>query len=102
MMNQQLKIDSLYDEMRVMRDQLLNRIELLESDVEILTKENMDYAKQMYELEHYLEDRIDTVLDYLKTIKSNEGLEYKEGSKEVNKKSKETSWLVHWTRDILC
>ena len=91
MMNQQLKIDSLYDEMRVMRDQLLNRIELLESDVELLTKENMDYAKQMYDLENYLEDRIDTVLDYLKTIKSNEGLEYKEGSKEVNKKSKETS-----------
>lgn len=91
MMNQQLKIDSLYDEMRVMRDQLLNRIELLESDVELLTKENMDYAKQMYELENYLEDRIDTVLDYLKTIKSNERLEYKEGSKEVNKKSKETS-----------
>tara|TARA_R100001082_G_scaffold38912_1_gene20493 strand:+ start:237 stop:512 length:276 start_codon:yes stop_codon:yes gene_type:complete len=91
MMNQQLKIDSLYDEMRVMRDQLLNRIELLESDVELLTKENMDYAKQMYELENYLEDRIDTMLDYLKTIKSNEGLEYKEGSKEVNKKSKETS-----------
>ena len=95
MMNQQLKIDSLYDEMRVMRDQLLNRIELLESDVELLTKENMDYAKQMYELENYLEDRIDTMLDYLKTIKSNEGLEYKEGSKEVNKKSKETSRLVH-------
>tara|TARA_B100001113_G_C20684734_1_gene437957 strand:+ start:225 stop:497 length:273 start_codon:yes stop_codon:yes gene_type:complete len=86
-----LNIDSLYDEMRVMRDQLLNRIELLESDVELLTKENMDYAKQMYELENYLEDRIDTMLDYLKTIKSNEGLEYKEGSKEINKKSKETS-----------
>ncbi len=94
-MQPHLNIDSLYDEMRVMRDQLLNRIELLESDVELLTKENMDYAKQMYELENYLEDRIDTVLDYLKTIKSNEGLEYKEGSKEVNKKSKETSRLVH-------
>ena len=90
-MQPQINIDSLYDEMRVMRDQLLNRIELLESDVELLTKENMDYAKQMYELENYLEDRIDTVLDYLKTIKSNEGLEYKEGSKEVNKKSKKTS-----------
>ena len=50
----------------------------------------MDYAKQMYELENYLEDRIDTVLDYLKTIKSNEGLEYKKGSKEINKESKET------------
>ena len=94
-MQPQINIDSLYDEMRVMRDQLLNRIELLESDVELLTKENMDYAKQMYDLENYLEDRIDTVLDYLKTIKSNEGLEYKEGSKEVNKKSKETSRLVH-------
>ena len=94
-MQPQIKIDSLYDEMRVMRDQLLNRIELLESDVEILTKENMDYAKQMYELENYLEDRIDTMLEYLKTIKNNEGLEYKEGSKEVNKKSKETSRLVH-------
>tara|TARA_Y100000361_G_C11025932_1_gene272154 strand:- start:313 stop:588 length:276 start_codon:yes stop_codon:yes gene_type:complete len=91
MMNQELKIDSLYDEMRVMRDHLLNRIELLESDVELLTKENMDYAKQMYELENYLEDRIDTVLEYLKTIRSNEGLEYKEGSKEINKTSKETS-----------
>ena len=90
-MEPQLNINSLYDEMRVMRDQLLNRIELLESDVELLTKENMDYAKQMYELDNYLEDRIDTVLDYLKTIKSNEGLEYKEGSKEVNKTSKETS-----------
>ena len=90
-MQPQINIDSLYDEMRVMRDQLLNRIELLESDVEILTKENMDYAKQMYELENYLEDRIDTMLEYLKTIKNNEGLEYKEGSKEVNKKSKETS-----------
>ncbi len=90
-MQPHLNIDSLYDEMRVMRDQLLNRIELLESDVELLTKENMDYAKQMYELENYLEDRIDTVLDYLKTIKSNEGLEYKEGSKEINKTSKETS-----------
>ena len=94
-MQPQINRDSLYDEMRVMRDQLLNRIELLESDVEILTKENMDYAKQMYELENYLEDRIDTMLEYLKTIKNNEGLEYKEGSKEVNKKSKETSRLVH-------
>ena len=89
-MQPQIKIDSLYDEMRVMRDQLLNRIELLESDVDILTQENMDYAKQMYQLENYLEDRIDTMLEYLKTIKNNEGLEYKEGSKEVNKKSKET------------
>ena len=54
-------MDNLYQEMLIMRDQLLNRIELLESDVDILTKENMDYAKQMYELENYLEDRIDTM-----------------------------------------
>ena len=101
-MQPQINIDSLYDEMRVMRDQLLNRIELLESDVEILTKENMDYAKQMYELENYLEDRIDTMLEYLKTIKSNEGLEYKKGSKEINKESKETPWIVHWKGNLLC
>ena len=66
---------------------LIKRVELLEDDVRLLTDESMDYAKQMYDLENSVEDRIDTMLDYLKTLKSNEGLEYKEGSKEVNKKS---------------
>ena len=74
-------IDSLYDEMLIMRDQLLNRIELLESDVDILTQENMDYAKQMYELENYVEDRIDTVLEHMTKLNNSEGLR---SSKETN------------------
>ncbi len=65
-------IDNLYDEMLIMRDQLLNRIELLESDVDILTQENMDYAKQMYELENYLEDRIDTMLEHITNLNNSE------------------------------
>ena len=43
-------IDSLYDEIRVIREQLLNRIELLEDEVDYLTEENMYYSKQIYEL----------------------------------------------------
>ena len=74
-------IDSLYDEMLIMRDQLLNRIELLESDVDILTQENMDYAKQMYELENYLEDRIDTMLEHITNLNNSEG---STSSKETN------------------
>ncbi len=80
-MKPQIKIDSLYDEMRVMRDQLLNRIELLESDVDILTKENMEYAKQMYELENYLEDRIDIILEHITNLNNSEG---STSSKEIN------------------
>ena len=74
-------IDNLYDEMLIMRDQLLNRIELLESDVDILTQENMDYAKQMYELENYLEDRIDTMLEHITNLNSSEGFR---SSKKTN------------------
>ena len=74
-------IDSLYDEMLIMRDQLLNRIELLESDVDRLTKENMDYAKQMYNLENYLEDRIDTMLEHITNLNNSEG---STSSKETN------------------
>ena len=67
-MRRKAPIDTLYDEMLIMRDQLLNRIELLESDVDILTQENMDYAKQMYNLENYLEDRIDTMLEHITNL----------------------------------
>ena len=74
-------MDNLYQEMLIMRDQLLNRIELLESDVDILTKENMDYAKQMYNLENYLEDRIDTMLEHITNLNSSEGYT---SSKETN------------------
>ena len=80
-MYQKSNMDNLYREMLVMRDQLLNRIELLESDVDILTQENMDYAKQMYNLENYLEDRIDTMLEHITNLNSSEG---STSSKETN------------------
>ena len=80
-MYQKSNMDNLYQEMLIMRDQLLNRIELLESDVDILTRENMQYAKQMYELENYLEDRIDTMLEHITNLNSSEG---STSSKETN------------------
>ena len=80
-------VKSLYDEMRVMRDQLLNRIELLEDEVDYLTQENMYYSKQLYQLEN----DIDSLLARISQRQStNERLEYQKSSKEVIKKSKET------------
>ena len=76
-------MDNLYDEMRVMRNQLLNRIELLEDEVDYLSKENMYYEKQIYQLE----SDIDSLLAKISRRQpTNEGLEFKEGSEEVNKK----------------
>ena len=81
-------IDSLYDEIRVIREQLLNRIEILEDEVEYLTQENMYYSKQLYQLE----TDIDSLLARIsKRQPTHEKLEHKESSEEVNKKSKETS-----------
>jgi len=80
-------MESLYQEMREMRDHLLTRIELLESDVELLTKENMEYAKKFYEMENYLEDRIDTILEHLTNLNS----ERQESSQTNYQTSKETS-----------
>ena len=79
-------VDNLYDEIRVIREQLLNRIELLEDEVEYLTQENMYYSKQLYQLE----SDIDSLLARISQKSTNEGLEYQEGSKEINKESKET------------
>ena len=79
-------MDNLYDEMRLIRDQLLTRIELLEDDVEYLTQENMYYSKEIYQLQN----DINSLLADITQRRTNEGLEFKEGSKEVNKKSKET------------
>ena len=79
-------VDKLYDEIRVIREQLLNRIELLEDEVEYLTQENMYYSKQLYQLE----SDIDSLLARISQKSTNEGLEYQEGSKEINKESKET------------
>ena len=79
-------MNSLYDEIRVIREQLLNRIEILEDEVEYLTQENMYYSKQLYQLE----TDIDSVLARIQTQTTYEGLEHQEGSEEVNKESKET------------
>ena len=80
--------DNLYDEMKVMRQQLLMRIELLEDEIEYLTKENMYYSKQIYQLESDIDSLLARISQRPTT---NERLEYQKGSKEVNKKSKETS-----------
>ena len=79
-------VNSLYDEIRVIREQLLNRIEILEDEVEYLTQENMYYSKQLYQLE----TDIDSLLARIQTKTIHERLEFKEGSEEVNKESKET------------
>ena len=79
-------IDNLYDEIRVIREQLLNRIEMLEDDVEYLMEENKYYSKEIYQLQN----DINSLLANITRRRTNEGLEFKEGSKEINKKSKET------------
>ena len=79
-------IDNLYDEIRVIREQLLNRIEMLEDDVEYLMEENKYYSKEIYQLQ----SDINSLLADITRRRTNERLEFKEGSEEVNKKSKET------------
>ena len=79
-------MDNLYNEMKVMRNQLLNRIELLEDEVAYLSKENMYYEKQIYQLESDIDSLLAKISQRQPT---NEGLEFKESSEEVNKKSKE-------------
>ena len=76
-------MDNLYREMLIMRDQLLNRIELLEDEVEYLTQENMYYSKQLYQLE----SDIDSLLARITQKSTNEGLEYQESSEEINTES---------------
>ena len=79
-------IDNLYDEIRVVREQLLNRIEMLEDDVEYLMEENKYYSKEIYQLQ----SDINSLLADITRRRTNERFEFKEGSEEVNKKSKET------------
>ena len=45
-------IDNLYDEIRVIREQLLNRIEMLEDDVDYLMEENK------YSLKRYISCKV--------------------------------------------
>ena len=81
--NNSINMDNLYDEMRVMRDQLLNRIEILEDEVEYLTQENMFYSKHLYQLER----DIDTIVAKVSQVKINES---QKSSKEIIKEGKET------------
>ena len=82
-----LRRNNLYDEMLLMRDQLLTRIEILEDEVDYLTEENMYYSKQLYTLEtdiNTLFTRMSQIRKYVNR------LEYQESSKEINKESQET------------
>ena len=85
-------MENLYQEMLEMRDHLLYRIEMLEDDVERLTQENMDYAKELYQIESSLESRIDILLEELDQVNLNEG---QEGSEEDYQEGEETSRMVH-------
>jgi len=79
-----LRKNNLYDEMLLMRNQLLTRIEMLEDEVEYLTEENNYYSKQLYTLEtdiNTLFTRMSQIRKYVNR------LEYQEGSKEINKES---------------
>ena len=79
---------SVYDEMREMRDHLLTRIEILEDEVEHLTQENMDFAKELYTIERSIDDRIDILVAELTKFNKHEG---QESSKDHHQTSKRTS-----------
>ena len=80
-------MENLYDEMMEMRDHLLKRIELLEDDVERLTEENYEYAKELYTIERSIDDRINILFEELTIINKYEG---QESSKTNYQTSKET------------
>ena len=82
-----LRRNNLYDEMLLMRDQLLTRIEILEDEVEYLTQENMYYSKQLYQLETDIDSLLARISQRQPT---HERLEHKESSEEVIKESEET------------
>ena len=81
-------MENLYDEMMEMRDHLLKRIELLEDDVERLTEENYEYAKELYTIERSIDDRINILFEELTIINKYEG---QESSQTNYQTSKETS-----------
>ena len=81
-------MENIYDEMMEMRDHLIKRIELLEDDVERLTEENYEYAKELYTIERSIDDRINILFEELTIINKYEG---QESSKTNYQTSKETS-----------
>jgi hypothetical protein len=68
-------MDNLYQEMLEMRNHLLTRIEMLEDDVDRLTQENMEYAKDLYIMERSIDDRIDILIAELTKVNWHEGQE---------------------------
>ena len=52
-------MESLLDELRQLRSQLLQRIELLEDDVEVLLQQSMESSKDFYYFERDVSARID-------------------------------------------
>ena len=81
-------MENLYREMMEMRDHLLKRIELLEDDIDRLTQENMDYAKELYTIERSIDDRINILFQEIATVNGYEG---QESSEEDYQTSEETS-----------
>ena len=61
---------------------------MLEDDVERLTQENMDYAKELYDMERSIDDRINILFEEIETIDWYEG---QEGSETNYQEGKETS-----------
>ena len=55
-------MENLYEEMLEMRDHLLTRIEMLEDDVERLTEENYQYAKELYTFEKVINSLSDQLI----------------------------------------
>ncbi len=76
---------SVYDEMREMRDHLLTRIEMLEDDVERLTEENYEYARELYTIERSIDERINILLEEVTNI--SEGQESSEVNHQTSKKT---------------
>ena len=68
-------MDNLYQEMLEMRNHFLTRIEMLEDDVDRLTQENMEYAKDLYIMERSIDDRIDILIAELTKVNWHEGQE---------------------------
>ena len=81
-------MENLYREMMEMREHLLRRIELLEDDVDRLTQENMDYAKELYIMEKSIDDRINILFEEIERTDWYEG---QESSEEDYQTSEETS-----------
>ncbi len=79
-------MESLYREMMEIREHLLRRIELLEDDVERLSEENYEYAREIYTLEK----TINSLSDELRLR-----FEGQKSSKENYQEGEETPRMVY-------